>query len=942
MNRSILSALGCPACRKPYLLEERSGTADSIEQAFLTCSACCVTIPVLNGFPIFQEQRLTPEWDTQEQLDLLFGKESDYVSFLHQKRSKPVYDLYAAFQPFNDSTQSIFPLISLLREIVKPGDFLLDLWCRTGWSGELLASLFPDQQVISVWESSSGLLGTKGFHYWLGSGKRRKNLDIVFHSPNLPLPFVDGTFAVVHGLDTLHRYQHVPLLSECMRVVQPDGVIVFPHNHLTNTEPEPYFDRGEDQLHGLAYREYFSRLLKGTGKKAFVLSEKTLFDSGDEFVLTDQAETDHYNACILITDQKFDGHAIPRFTKTADRYRDAQVIVNPLWRHNWATGESVPAPEVMDDGGATLFFRHPMYEQRLNRYAPAQLEETDRLVVYWGLRQRTVWEIADKIHLDAAGTFQRLMELERREIVQVQNVSPAMARLQSFYSTQRLASDPKEETLNHLWTTSAHRFTERPLLIWPEDDSLFSYADADTIVRMAASLLKEQGVKAGDRILISASAHPEFFFAFWAGVLCGAVLVPVDPLIKPHTLLNVLEQVHPRLVLTIEHTEPLANQNVMYFAVKEDSPKYAGSFSEKLASFEPCSSFPDAQPEQPAVILFTSGSTGYPKGILLSHGALFRSSKIVDEAYGWRSEDRFVGGGSFHTMSGLRNPCITILHSGGSVVIPGNSDLQNPISILSLCIKYDVTILNVTPAFLSYWEHAAQKSKYFQTHKLRMVLSTGTSLQPAHRNIFETQFQCPVYDYYGLTETSGACILETPDLHDVQQKGIGKPYGCASKICADGELSIYTDNIMLGYINDPEATSQRIRDGWFLTGDVAQISGDGCIQLIGRKDRMLKDKNGEMLYPEQIESLIRSTGKIADVHVTAYRDPHLVEHIAALIQFHDSMDDPGAQLTLLREILIARMPAAQVPSLLVPVKHLPKGAAGKISREDVESILKSK
>ena len=105
---------------------------------------------------------------------------------------------------------------------------------------------------------------------------------------------------------------------------------------------------------------------------------------------------------------------------------------------------------------------------------------------------------------------------------------------------------------------------------------------------------------------------------------------------------------------------------------------------------------------------------------------------------------------------------------------------------------------------------------------------------------------------------------------------------------------------------------------------------------------MLKDKNGEMLYPEQIESLIRSTGKIADVHVTAYRDPHLVEHIAALIQFHDSMDDPGAQLTLLREILIARMPAAQVPSLLVPVKHLPKGAAGKISREDVESILKSK
>jgi acyl-coenzyme A synthetase/AMP-(fatty) acid ligase len=477
--------------------------------------------------------------------------------------------------------------------------------------------------------------------------------------------------------------------------------------------------------------------------------------------------------------------------------------------------------------------------------------------------------------------------------------------------------------------------------LWPEDDSIFSYRDADTIVRMAASLLRSRGVSAGDRILISAAPHPEFLFAFWAGILSGAVVVPYDPQIQSHGFADIRRQVRPKLLLTHQKLEPGSEGNVLYFAVKEDSPFYSGSFSEKLAACEPCPDFPDAVPDQPAVILFTSGSTGLPKGILLSHGAMLRSAKIVDEAYGWRSDDRFLGGGSFHTMSGLRNPCITPLHSGASLVVPGPTDQQNPISILTLCLKYDITILNVTPAFLAYWEHAAQKSKYFQSHKLRMVLSTGNSLHPSHRKIFESQFQCPVYDYYGLTETTGACILETPAVHDLAEKGIGKPWGCIVKICDDGELAIYSDNRMLGYVNDEEATKQRIRSGWMMTGDIARVTADGCIQLLGRKDRMIKDKNGEIVYPEQIESFILAAGNVADVHVTTFRGPHPVEQIAALIQFQEDEEDPDAGWVRLRESLLARMPAAQVPSLFVPVKQLTRGAAGKISREEVEKIFNS-
>ena len=937
MRRSTLIQLCCPACKRPYDVDEQGGSDQRVETAFLTCPSCCITVPLLNGFPIFEEQRLTQRWDTNEQISVLFGEETAYLSFLQQKRFKPVYDLYAAFQPFNESTQCIFPLIPLFQEIVQPGDFILDLWCRTGWTGELLASLFPDQQVISMWESSSGLLGTKGFHYWLGSEKRRSNLDILFHSPNHPLPFPDGMFAVVHGLDTLHRYKHVPLISECLRVVAKSGAIVFPHNHLTNSEPEPYFDRGEDQIHGLVYQEYFSRVLQDSNKKAFVLSEKDLFDAKSDFVLEDQANTDHYNGCILIVDSRFDGSSFHQNPKTLPEYANAFAIVNPLWNISASTGIAVPAPDVMDGGGATLFFRHPIYDQRLKEFTPVKLEEQERILLYWAARLKTVSEIASISGFDRADVFKKLLNLESRELIQIQNISPAMAALQSFYSTQRVTYHAKEETLFHLWRNAIRLHGERPFIVWPEDGSTFTYNDADTVVRMAASLLIAKGIVPGDRVLIESTPHPEFLIALWAALLLGAVVIPVSSEMKSNALLQVVQQTGPRLILTTSGLE-MEHDQTLYFGLHEDSQRFPGSFSDELSNYDDSCHFPPALPEQPAVILFTSGSTGTPKGILLSHGALFRTSRIIDEAYGWRKEDRFLGGGSFHTMSGLRNPCISPLHSGASLVIPGQNDLQNPISILTLCVKHDVTILNVTPAFLGYWGPASLKSRYFQTHKLRMVLSTGSALQSIHREIFEKQFHCPVYDYYGLTETTGACILETKELATVAEKGIGKPWESIVKICADGELAVYSENLMLGYLNDAKATERRIQKGWLMTGDIARVNQDDCIVLIGRKDRRIKDRNGELVYAEQIESILLEMNEVADVYVTTYRGHLSIDHIAALIQLQDSAD-PEAQFNRMREVLAEKIPAAQIPNLFVPVSRLNRGTAGKISKVQVDSIL---
>ncbi len=374
MKSSNVEILQCAACRLRYTLRIIEAEGASIETAFLTCPRCCITIPVLRGFPIFEQQFLTSSPDHEALTQKLFGTEQEYLEFLNRKQEKPVYDLYASFQPFNESTQSIFPLLPLLKEVLKPGDRILDLWCRTGWTGEFLSSIFPEQQVISVWESGSGLLGLKGFDFWLGTHKRRNNLDIIFHSPNFALPFRDKAFVIVHGLDTLHRYHHVPLISECLRVITNEGILVFPHNHLTNSEPEPFFDRGEDQFHGKEYEEYFARLLEGSNRRAFVLSEKTLFDAPNEYQLIDEADTDHYNACILIADRSYETKTLKRLQKEFDSFRDAYIIVNPLYRLDLIQGSAVPSAETMDSGGETLIFQTSDLPRTFAKAQPCKFE----------------------------------------------------------------------------------------------------------------------------------------------------------------------------------------------------------------------------------------------------------------------------------------------------------------------------------------------------------------------------------------------------------------------------------------------------------------------------------------------------------------------------------------------------------------------------------------
>ncbi|MBL7961498.1 hypothetical protein JNL27_14790, partial [bacterium] len=373
MRLSTLDILCCPICRSNYNAKTAEERNTNIHYGSLVCAKCNTSVPICSGFALFTEtvsydEKRHDHDDLQKLENSLFGDPYRYEMFVRQKPRRPIHDAYATFQPFNESSQAFLPLVPLLRQILKPGDLILDTWCRTGWSAGFLSGLFPDQQIISIWEGNSDTLGYRGFRYWYSQLPEENNIEIVFHSMNRPLPLKDNSFSAIHALDTLHRYEQNVVIPELLRVTKLDGAILFPHVHLANAQPVPYFDRGGTILHGKDYKERFGNLLEGSGRKVFVLSEPETFLITEPKPLRDNSDTSDYNGLVVVVPEKFEGYHLYRETIGPDEAA-AYIIVNPIYSINLNIGSVQLDGKKLSGSVGKLFFRHPIYEKKLRSAA---------------------------------------------------------------------------------------------------------------------------------------------------------------------------------------------------------------------------------------------------------------------------------------------------------------------------------------------------------------------------------------------------------------------------------------------------------------------------------------------------------------------------------------------------------------------------------------------
>lgn len=914
-----------------------------------------VAVPVIKGVPYFNEsdfysERLFPE-KCKKLLRDTAGFEKEYENFVRQKARRPSYDIYACFQSFNEACKAFFPFIKILQKKLAPGAIILNLWDRTGWLGALLQGFFPDQKVITLWEGDKDVLGYKGFHFWYQPEAKRRNMQIGFANLNKPLPFKDDSVAMVFGLDTFHRFDQSLLLQELLRITPEDGAIFFPHVHLSNSEPEPFFERGCRQLHGLDYDSFFQQLFHNTERRGLVFPEPEMFALNELYELKpypidSQPDTHHYNAMLAILPKAWAGTE----KLEAFRFEDLKapekchILVNPLLHIDYSRQIVRIDRSKYSDRVGYLLDRHPIYLEKLSKADNYTLSELATKALYLAGHLQTCGSIAAALQVPSDSLLSELKDLQERDIVQLVPVQKEEIRLQQYITTQEYILPEHQLTLSALWERAVAHFGESIFLISEWDESEFTYADCQEIIRQIRLKLQAEGLQKGDRITLLTQNNFEAVLTILAAVQNGIVAVPLEYKLVPESVAYILQELQPKLVFVdekggLDFDSILTGRQVIQFDGEEepaDSPLFSDWLVEQEEDAELSSV--DLSPDDLAVILYTSGSTGRPKGVMLSHAQLVRSSRLVTESFHWQTSDRFFAVGELDSMSGLRNACFAPLEVGASVILPTAMNKGQLFGVCESIAQHKATILGTTPALLNQMVQFERRVRA-DLVSLRQVICTGSALSPRLKQAFQEAFGIGILNYYGLTETTGICIAEKAETANLDSSTIGKACDSIVQVVdetgkilnagAIGELRIFSRNIMMGYFGQETLSQQVIREGWFYTGDMASIDHSGNVALKGRKKEIIKTADGLLVYTSEVEQILEGHPLVKEAAVLAVMETEKEKMRSFVVPQGPIRDEAALQLQL-KQYIVEKIGDRNIPVEIQFKNELPRNANGKV------------
>ncbi|TDG35892.1 hypothetical protein EZJ43_11090 [Pedobacter changchengzhani] len=919
-------------------------------------------VPTIDNLYFFNEKDLLLDREIEAKknaITTILENKNQYELFLKQKIRRPNHDIYACFHPFNEAIKAVYPFLKKLQGDVKKDDVILNLWDRSGWLTTLLLGIFPEQQIVTTWEGNKDILGYKGFHYWM---KDIKNLNIIFCDLNAPLPFKDNSIAFSIGIDAFHRFDQSLLLEELTRVVSDNGAILFPHVHLSNAEPEPFFERGCKQIHGSDYEAVFSRLSKVSNWDGYVFSEPNLFVENDinkstEFVLKSEPSTLDYNALVALLPKSWSNQALSSFSINDVRnVGEARILVNLLL--NIDLNQQTVTIDYNQFEGAVghLFERHPIYVERIKLLDNYQLSDLATKTIYLSKLGYTINEICSKLNVSQNSLLSELEKLENLGLLQVLPISYNGIRLQYHIMSQEYLIPKCEQNIQDLWQKALANFSKRTAIISLQDESEFTYEDCNEITNNIITALNNSDLKPGDKIIICSRINTESVLLTWACLRMGIIIVPIGTHLPADNVTYIIELTEAKIFFSSqsyfqENKSIIKNIKTILFDAEEQEfdEKY---FSDWL-NFDRLNtdSFQTKTilTEDIAVLLFTSGSTGIPKGVCLSHGNLFRSGQLITDTFHWKIEDRFFVLGGLESMSGLRNAAIAPLHIGASIIIPKENNTNNLFATTDSIDESKATILGSNPAFLRQLVKYKDKIRG-NLDSIKRLMCTGNNLTNSLRNDIKEAYNLSILNYYGLTETTGICISQRATDNYLEEETIGKPVGCIAQIVDDfgslvkkgeqGELRIFSENLMLGYYKQQELTQNTIKNNWFYSKDIAKYTENGNLQLLGRKEEVIKTAREEFIYLDEIQRFISKIEFISDAFVCSYiRDDS--EKIAAfLVLKKDFLLTTSALKNEISALILKNLGKKNIPSQIQFLSELPYTENGKLSKKQLINGLK--
>jgi long-chain acyl-CoA synthetase len=470
------------------------------------------------------------------------------------------------------------------------------------------------------------------------------------------------------------------------------------------------------------------------------------------------------------------------------------------------------------------------------------------------------------------------------------------------------------------------------------DDASLTYAEfRDAACRVAAGL-QARGVAPGDRVGMVLPNVLSFPVVFYGALLAGAVVVPMNPLLKAREIEYYLTDSGARLVVAVEPSAQPAAEAAGTVGI-EAVTVGAALPEELMGPADEVTAPVERADGDTAVILYTSGTTGKPKGAELTHAGLTSNARTTEETLLEAGPDDVIMGclPLFHVF-GLTCSLNAGVMAGSCLTLIPRFDGSKALSVVQ---RDRVTVFEGVPTMFSAMLHAPDRDDH-DVSSLRLCVSGGSAMPVEVMRSFEETFGCIVLEGYGLSETSPVASFNHP--HAERKPGtIGTPIrGVELRLVDDegrdvapgevGEIAIRGENVMKGYWQRPEDTATAIPDGWFRSGDLARVDEDGYYAIVDRKKEMTI-RGGYNVYPREIEEALYEHPAVAEVACIGIAHPDLGEEVAAAVALK-----PGASADPdeLREFVKARVAAYKYPRHVWLVDALPKGPTGKILRRAVE------
>ncbi len=494
-------------------------------------------------------------------------------------------------------------------------------------------------------------------------------------------------------------------------------------------------------------------------------------------------------------------------------------------------------------------------------------------------------------------------------------------------------------TIRHHVDRRAREQPEAPYLIAPETGATLTYGELAAASEALGRYLLGEGLGKGDKVALMLHNGYQTGRLLIGLMYAGFVVAPLNLLAQPSQLEYVLDHSDVKLVFVSRELEArlraaLAGvpRDVRVVVIDPDAVEF---LERGMLTASP---LPGIGEEDESLLMYTSGTTGKPKGVLHTHRSVVAGGEYTSDAHRLTAADRVLCALPLYHINGQIVTAVAPLVHGGAVVMPHRFSAGN---YWQQVARHHCTWINVVPTIIAYLLNAPEpRAQGLDVSRVKFCRSASAPLPPELHRAFEKKFGISVIETFGMTETNAPCFTNP---YEPNQRKVGSPgqaFGNEAKVIdaatgatqpagVAGEIMVRGDNVMKCYYKDPETTAKTLEpDGWMHTGDVGYLDADGFLFVTGRIKELII-KGGENIAPREIDEALLKHPAVLEAAAVGIPDENYGQEIMACVVLK-----PGEKCSIeeLAAFSLRELGKYRAPKVIKLVDDLPKGPSGKVQR----------